>query len=105
MADFAEYLPQDAVLYDDQTTGQTGHNDMPRLWAKVNRKAVEGVGRWEDTVFFMRSGFVRSPAYSRLFWMGDQLTTWDQFDGLRSALIGEWVKVLEEGEKRREDWI
>jgi alpha-glucosidase len=36
----------------------------------------------------MRSGDSRSPADTTLFWMGDQIPTWDKYDGLWSALIG-----------------
>ena len=31
-----------------------------------------------DAVFFMRASHTRSPAYSTLFWLGDQLVTWDE---------------------------
>src|SRR5690606_27138515 len=41
-----------------------------------------------DYVAFFRSGFTRSPAAARLFWLGDQTVTWDEHDGLRSALKG-----------------
>ena len=36
----------------------------------------------------MRSGSTLSPKYTDLFWMGDQLPTYDKYDGLQSALIG-----------------
>ena len=36
----------------------------------------------------MRSGSTTSPKDACLFWMGDQLVTYDSFDGLQSALIG-----------------
>ena len=36
--------------------------------------------------FFSRSANAKSPASSTLFWAGDQLTSWDQYDGMRSAL-------------------
>lgn len=41
-----------------------------------------------DVVFFMRSSFLRAPAWSRLYWLGDQLTSWDGFDGMASAVTG-----------------
>jgi alpha-glucosidase len=37
----------------------------------------------------MRSGSSTSPKNTRLFWMGDQLPTFDEYDGLWSALIGQ----------------
>ena len=36
----------------------------------------------------MRSATGLSPKDTRLFWMGDQLISYDKFDGLQSALIG-----------------
>ncbi len=36
----------------------------------------------------MRSGSTHSPSVSSLFWLGDQLVTWDHYDGLGSAIIG-----------------
>ena len=36
----------------------------------------------------MRSGSATSPQYANLYWMGDQLLSYDEFDGLQSALIG-----------------
>mmetsp|Transcript_17331 Transcript_17331/g.37869 ORF Transcript_17331/g.37869 Transcript_17331/m.37869 type:complete len:229 (+) Transcript_17331:2639-3325(+) len=39
--------------------------------------------------FFTRSAGRLSPKYTTLQWMGDQLTSWDRYDGLQSALIGQ----------------
>lgn len=36
----------------------------------------------------MRSGSVFSPGVTSLFWLGDQLVSWDQYDGLGSCIIG-----------------
>ena len=36
----------------------------------------------------MRSGSIHSPRVTPLFWLGDQLVTWDSDDGLGSAIIG-----------------
>ncbi len=30
----------------------------------------------------------RSPGYATLFWLGDQLQTWDEYDGIKTALVG-----------------
>lgn len=35
-----------------------------------------------------RSAFLGSPGHSRVYWLGDQLATWDMFDGLASAVTG-----------------
>src|SRR5215203_10922 len=45
-------------------------------------------GRGEDIVFFNRSGYTKSPRYSTLFWVGDQLVDWDEHDGIKSAVTG-----------------
>ncbi len=37
----------------------------------------------------MRAGTAKSPKHTSMFWMGDQLPTFDRFDGLHSALIGQ----------------
>jgi len=36
----------------------------------------------------MRAGTGSSPKHTRVFWMGDQLVTFDHYDGLHSAMIG-----------------
>lgn len=87
MADFGEALPFEAHLANGET-GLTYHNKYPVEWAKLNAEAVAEMGMEDDTVFFMRSGFTQSPKYSSLFWLGDQATTWDHYDGLKSAIIG-----------------
>lgn len=57
MADFGEYLPVDAVLYNGQSP-RSVHNLWPRIWAQLNREAVEEMGEaGADIVFFSRSGF------------------------------------------------
>ena len=48
----------------------------------------EIVAAEDEVVFFARSAWTRSPGIAPLFWQGDQLTTWDQFDGLRTVLLG-----------------
>lgn len=80
MADYGEWLPWDAQLYAG--SGARLHNKYARLWAQLNAEAIAGT----DAVFFTRSGHTFSPRHSRLFWMGDQLHTWDGRDGLKSTL-------------------
>ncbi|MCG8668737.1 MAG: alpha-glucosidase [Pseudomonadales bacterium] len=87
MADFGEALPFEAHLANGET-GLTYHNKYPVEWAKLNAEAVAEMGMEDDIVFFMRAGFTQSPKYSTLFWLGDQATTWDRYDGLKSAVIG-----------------
>lgn len=35
----------------------------------------------------MRAGSTSSPKHTRLYWMGDQITTYDGHDGMKSALV------------------
>ncbi|KAB1190650.1 MULTISPECIES: alpha-glucosidase [Haloferax] len=85
MADFGEGLPLDGVL--DAANPHEFHNRYPVEWARVNEDAVTEVGA-DQSVFFTRAGYTRSPAHSRLFWEGDQLVTWDEHDGFRTAILG-----------------
>lgn len=64
------------------------HNLYPLEWARLNREAVEEMGREtsRDVVFFSRSAAVASPGAAHCFWTGDQLHTWDHLDGLESTV-------------------
>jgi alpha-glucosidase len=86
MNDFGEALPFDAKLHDgaDPTVW---HNRYAEEWQRVNREAIEESARGDEMVFFCRSGFTRSPGISTLFWLGDQLMTWDEYDGIKTALV------------------
>ena len=59
------------------------HNDFPTYWAEVNAAVCSGSN--EDLVYFMRSG---DPRITPLFWEGDQMVTWDEHDGMKSAVTG-----------------
>lgn len=85
MADFGEALPFDARLHAG--TPLEVHNRYPELWARLNREVLDEEGR-DDVVFFMRAAYTRSPRYASLFWLGDQLVSWDASDGLASAITG-----------------
>lgn len=87
MADFGEALPFDAVLYSGEPASSY-HNRYPEEWAKVNREAIEESGLGDEIVFFSRSAYTRSPGYSTLFWLGDQFVTWDENDGIKTAVTG-----------------
>ena len=54
----------------------------------MSREAIEEAGRGEDITFFDRSGFTRSPGIATLFWLGDQMQTWDEYDGIKTAVVG-----------------
>ena len=86
MADFAEALPFDAVLHQGQP--KQWHNRYTEVWSKLNREVIEEVGGKGDLLFFNRAGFTKSPSYSTLYWMGDQLASWRREDGIKSAVVG-----------------
>jgi len=88
MHDFGEYMPFDGVLHDGSDP-MIAHNKYPGQWAEVVEEALKEVGKSGDDILpFMRAGTGTSPKNTRLFWMGDQLVTYDHYDGLHSALIG-----------------
>ncbi|MCL6547710.1 MAG: alpha-glucosidase [Alicyclobacillus sp.] len=84
MADFGEYLPTDAVLYDGRA--EEMHNRWPVLWAQLNREVLEESGRLGDAVFFTRSGFTGVSRYTTMVWAGDQNVDWSADDGLPSVI-------------------
>jgi len=87
MADFGEALPFDAVLPSGQSPLKY-HNQYPVDWAGLNREAIEELDKGKEAFFFTRGGHTKSPGQSTCFWLGDQLTSWKQEDGIWSALAG-----------------
>jgi alpha-glucosidase len=86
MADFGEALPFDGVMQSGSPWA--GHNAYPENWAQLNKQTLQESGQWSDALIFSRSAFTQSPGKTRLFWLGDQLVTWDHQDGMKTALIG-----------------
>ncbi|MDQ3231959.1 MAG: hypothetical protein M3Q07_09080, partial [Pseudobdellovibrionaceae bacterium] len=86
MADFGEALPFDAKLHHGDAAAV--HNLYPELWAKLNREAIREAGLEGDAVAFLRAGSLRSSRHAPLYWLGDQMTTWDEHDGMKSAITG-----------------
>ena len=112
MADFGEYVPLDSQPLSGESANVV-HNDYPRLWQAVNARAVE---QWQRRrrrqqqearpaasltpppmpvppcsgapLWFARSSGLTSPGIVPLFWLGDQLHSWDQYDGLASVVKG-----------------
>lgn len=87
MADYAEWLPTDAKLFNGQDAALY-HNQYATDWAKLNRQAIDEAGKAGEIVFFNRAGYSFSNKYSTLFWLGDQTTDWGQNDGIQAALTG-----------------
>lgn len=87
MADFGEALPYDAVLYSGVDAAEY-HNLYAEEWARLNREAIDALPNGDELLFFSRAGYTQSPEYSTLFWLGDQMVTWDAQDGMKTAVIG-----------------
>jgi len=88
MHDYGESFPLDGAVRlngSAELLGSDIHNLFPSYSQDVARAAVAGL---PNTTFFTRSGNLWSPGKTGLFWLGDQLTSWDACDGMRSALIG-----------------
>ena len=85
MADFAEWLPFDAVLHGGQDP-KDYHNRFAADWAKLNREAIQEAGKEGEVTFFSRSGWTGSTSSSPIFWAGDQLADFSLDDGLGSAI-------------------
>ena len=86
MADFGEALPLKSVLGSGESP-EVYHNKFPEAWQRLNKEAVAELNRTGDIVFFTRSGFTKTPGLTTLNWAGDQTTSWDENDGLKSAII------------------
>jgi len=89
MADFSESISLGASMNNGVVQGYEWHNKFPEKWAETCHKAMQ-VNEFyrENGVFFTRAGGSQTPRFSTLMWMGDQMTTWDAYDGMKSALIG-----------------
>ena len=55
---------------------------------EVNREIAQELGLDKEAVIFHRSAFRGSQKYVNLFWAGDQTTTWDEYDGFKSSIVG-----------------
>ncbi len=84
MADFGEYLPVDAVLYEGNP--KELHNQWPAIWARLNREAIEECQAQEEIFFFTRAGYTGSVGDSAMMWTGDQHVDWSVDDGLPSVI-------------------
>lgn len=88
MADFAEWLPTDAVLADGDALAD--HNAYPLWWQDTNAAvlngAADGAHPETDGVMFTRSGWTGTPQRSPVSWAGDQRTSFDPDDGLPTVV-------------------
>ena len=94
MADYAEWLPSDAVLASG-IDPFTYHNRYPLDWQRINRDALAAVhasgteppNNWS---YFARSGWASTgggtAGIAPLVWAGDQNTDWGHDDGFPTVL-------------------
>jgi sulfoquinovosidase len=93
MCDFGEYLPFDSVLYSNISAAEY-HNFYPQAWAELTYEIISEYRTMYpdapniDAMFFMRSGYLESSKYLDVYWLGDQLMSWDGSDGLLSVVTG-----------------
>ena len=67
MADFAESLPLESVLFNTSISPVDYHNIYTTEWAKLNWEAIVEAGREKDGTFFQSSNFYALlPAVSNL---------------------------------------
>ena len=85
MCDFGEYLPYDSVLYSGESASSY-HNKYPEQWVKLVSEAISEMNATDEIVFFARSGYSHSPKYLNLFWLGDQLISYDSYDGMGTLI-------------------
>ncbi|MDB2447026.1 alpha-glucosidase [bacterium] len=86
MVDFSESLPFDAAMHSG-VTGKEYHNRYIEKWGQINREVSDEIVG-DDAFLFMRGGVLGSHKYVNAYWLGDQLMSWDKYDGMQSALIG-----------------
>lgn len=89
MADFAEWLPVEAVMHSGET-GWAAHNRYPLDWQRANREAFDRARPDGDYTFFARSGWASvnggSAGLTPTMWGGDQDTDWAPDDGIPSVV-------------------
>lgn len=86
MADFGEYLPTDAVIFDSQGA-QMMHNRWPDLWAQCNFEAISERKKEHEIFIFNRAGFTHTHSYTQSMWVGDQHVDFSKEYGLPSVII------------------
>ena len=85
MADFGEALPLEISLESD-VEPESYHNQYPFDWAELNKEVAAEEGVTAEHLTFNRSGNAQSPSVARSFWIGDQLVTWDDYDGFKTVV-------------------
>lgn len=95
MADFSEWLPHDAVMFDG-TTGWESHNRYPVMFQQLNQDVMRAVHEADplepdnNWTFYARSGWASvnggSGGATATMWGGDQNTDWKYDDGFPTVI-------------------
>jgi len=87
MADFAEWLPFDAVLSDGDDP-MRHHNLYPVEWQRLNKELFDEMYDEDgiERLFFVRSAYLGSQPLVSVVWAGDQQTDFTTDDGLPSII-------------------
>jgi alpha-glucosidase len=88
MSDFAEGLPLEATLFSGEDAA-SWHNRYPVEWSKLTREVIDELKLENEILTFSRAGYTGSPRYAGMFWLGDQMVTWDRMDGLKTTILGQ----------------
>ncbi len=86
MADFAEWLPTDAVLGSGESALEV-HNRYTVDWARFNRELFgTPIANRPAPIWFMRSAWLHSQPEVQVMWGGDQQTDFTDGDGMPSVI-------------------
>lgn len=89
LATGGEDLPATGLWIPPGDTGARAHHRFPEEWARLQREVLDGhADRPGEKLFAIQAGYTNSPRHATLFWLGDQLATWDEHDGIKSAVTG-----------------
>lgn len=85
MADYGEWLPLDAQLFDG-SDARLAHNTYPTAWHRASRQALDASRPDGDYVLFTRSGWTREQGVAQIVWCGDQEADFTTTDGLPTVV-------------------
>lgn len=87
MADFAEWLPTDAVLASGESA-ERFHNLYPVAFQRLNKELLDELAAEDgvERLFFVRSAYLGSQPLVSVVWAGDQQTDFSAGDGLPSVI-------------------
>jgi alpha-glucosidase len=87
MADFAEWLPTDAVLASGEDA-MARHNLYPVDFQRLNKELFDQMYEEDgvERLFFVRSAYLGSQPLVSVVWAGDQQTDFTADDGLASVI-------------------